>query len=291
MELFNQAMLARQGWRFLTDPTSLCARVLKGRYFPNCSFWDAPRPRSSSYTWRSILFGRDLLKEGVRWGVGNGDEIKIQSDRWIPGVSPVTLRTLVPLLDNQKVSTLILEGERTWDVNLVRTIFPGEVALKILQIPISRHGGEDFISWPHTRFGSYTVRSGYNLARSASFCEQRSVPKRGLSSNHEGDTKLWKTLWAAKAPGKMKITTWRFAHDCLPSGQQLQVRHIPLLRSASFVAAMNPFSTQFFSVSMLVKSGMLFRQNINSVFDESSSLLHVLGLWISLGVPHPWKLR
>jgi ribonuclease HI len=25
----------------------------------------------------------------------------------------------------------------------------------------------------------------------------------------------------------MKITAWRFAHDCLPSGHQLQVRHVP----------------------------------------------------------------
>jgi hypothetical protein len=62
--LFNQAMLGKQSWRLLTEPDSLCARVLKGRYFPHCDFWDAPKPRSSSYTWRSILFGRELVKAG-----------------------------------------------------------------------------------------------------------------------------------------------------------------------------------------------------------------------------------
>jgi hypothetical protein len=48
--LFNQAMLGRQGWRLLTEPSSLCARVLKGRYFPNGDFWHADKPRSASYT-------------------------------------------------------------------------------------------------------------------------------------------------------------------------------------------------------------------------------------------------
>ena len=52
MVLFNQAMLGRQCWRFLTDPTSLCARVLKGRYFPHTDLWNAECPRSASYTWR-----------------------------------------------------------------------------------------------------------------------------------------------------------------------------------------------------------------------------------------------
>jgi hypothetical protein len=53
--LFNQAMLSKQCWRIQTNSESLCARVLKGRYFPNSDFLSAGKPRSTSFTWRSIL--------------------------------------------------------------------------------------------------------------------------------------------------------------------------------------------------------------------------------------------
>jgi hypothetical protein len=101
------------------------------------------------------------------------------------------------------------------------------VATKVLQIPISRHGGEDFLSWPHIRFGVYTVKSAYHLAKSESALVARSAKGRGMVSNTAAEEQFWKALWKVVAPGKMRITLWRFAHNCLPSGDQLQRRQIP----------------------------------------------------------------
>jgi hypothetical protein len=189
--LFNQAMLGRQCWRLLTEPNSLCARVLKGRYFPECELWDAPQPRSASYTWRSICHGMQLVKLGVRWNVGNGEKIHVLTDRWIPGVSPETLRPLTLIPIGATVDILLNEDRSAWDVDVVRTIFEEEVAQKILQLPVSKRVGEDFVSWPFTKFGDYTVRSAYHLARHDKFYVERSKRGGGVHSIHQEEHLAW----------------------------------------------------------------------------------------------------
>jgi hypothetical protein len=83
-ETFNQALLAKQGWRLLTKPSSLCARVLKARYFKNCDFLQAPCPGRASATWRGIIHGRELLREGLVWRIGDGTQVSVMKDKWIP---------------------------------------------------------------------------------------------------------------------------------------------------------------------------------------------------------------
>lgn len=80
LEKFNQVLLAKQGWRLLMEPDSLCARVLRSRYYPNGVFISANLGSKLSYAWRSILFGRELLSKGLRRSVGSGESINVWLD-------------------------------------------------------------------------------------------------------------------------------------------------------------------------------------------------------------------
>jgi hypothetical protein len=40
LEVFNKALLARQAWRLIQYPYSLCARLLKAKYYPSANLLD-----------------------------------------------------------------------------------------------------------------------------------------------------------------------------------------------------------------------------------------------------------
>jgi hypothetical protein len=64
----------------------------------------------------------------------------------------------------------------SWEEDTVEAFFHEDLAEVILQIPISRCWGADFVSWPHDKFVQYIVCSAYNMARtSALFTRQGNV--------------------------------------------------------------------------------------------------------------------
>lgn len=164
------------------------------------------------------------MKKGVRWGIGNGENVCILSYQWIPSTPQQLLHPILPIPANAKAKCLI-EDSGSWNVETVRAFFRDNIASEILCLPINKDGEEDFAR-PLTKYGEYSVRSAYNMARSVRVLESCSTCGTGQCSNRQ-EEKSWKAILSIKVPKKMKVALWHFAHDCLPSGAQLQQRHVP----------------------------------------------------------------
>lgn len=61
IENFIKALLAKQVWRLINNPDSLCRRVFKARFFLNCSILDAKDSPTGLYAWKSIVSARDVI--------------------------------------------------------------------------------------------------------------------------------------------------------------------------------------------------------------------------------------
>ena len=77
LSLFNDALLAKQAWRLLHDEPSLFYRVFKLKLFLDCSIMQAKVPSIASYAWKSIICGREVIRKGAQWRVGDGHSVRI----------------------------------------------------------------------------------------------------------------------------------------------------------------------------------------------------------------------
>jgi hypothetical protein len=119
VHVFNLAMLAKQGWRLLQNPDSLCAKVLQAKYYREKTCLEA-KPKVGR---RSILRGIQLVKKGMIWWVGDGRDLKIWSDPWLPrewSRKPVTPRGRSLIMHVDELVDPITGG---WDRELVQDLF------------------------------------------------------------------------------------------------------------------------------------------------------------------------
>ena len=219
LEKFNQALLAKQGWRLLMNSDSLCARVVRSRYYPNGDFLSArlgPRP---SYPWRSILFGRELLEKGLRRGVGSGEGLNVWRDKWLFDVCPkAPMRKPVVFYLDLRVCDLINPQTKIWDRGkLEENFFQADIDLIMKQKPA--FGEIDAYEWVHTTWGAYSVKSGYWLA-----CALDKSPVRQEALARPSINVLRSKVWKVKTARKIRIFLWKALSNSLSVTDELLAR-------------------------------------------------------------------
>jgi len=139
----------------------LSARILKAVYFPNADFLEADLGSSPSRIWRSIIDGREVLKEGLIRRIGTGQLTSIWSMNWLPsGSLRRPIRTAHPN-PPQRVSELINHSEAVWKMELLNQCFTPMDARTIASIPICTRNQDDFWAWHPEKRGLFSVRSAY----------------------------------------------------------------------------------------------------------------------------------
>ncbi|XP_042969115.1 uncharacterized protein LOC122301804 [Carya illinoinensis] len=221
LESFNKAMLAKQVWRMLNNPSSLVARVMKEKYFKRENLLEARLGRGPSLIWRSLWSSMSLIKSGLIWQVGRGNKIKVWKDKWIPSSSFHMVSSPVNLLDEDACVNQLIDGYTGhWKTELISKVFSAEDAEAICCIPLSRMGSEDRMKWGFSSNGLFSVRSAYHLEHA------RVIAEKGESSNVVENEFGWKSIWKLKVQGVVKHFLWKACHDLLPTRMNLVKRKI-----------------------------------------------------------------
>jgi hypothetical protein len=221
IELFNLALLAKQAWRLVQDPTSLSARILKAMYFPNGDFLDAELGASPSKICRSILDGRSVLKLGMIKRIGNREDTQIWGSNWIPRDSQLQPITCAMDAANQvppqRVIDLIDQTSMSWDRELPHATFlPMDYEL-IKNIPLSTRRQTDFWAWHYEGKGIFTIESAYKLLVQTRENWTACLDGTASSSNFREEERSWTNPWKIKVPSKLKVFCggWHGSR-CLP---------------------------------------------------------------------------
>ncbi|XP_037493252.1 uncharacterized protein LOC105630354 [Jatropha curcas] len=216
LHCFNVALLGKQGWRLLTKTNTLLHHVFKAKYFPRGDFLSASATPGQSFVWKSILSSKQVLIQGSRWRVGNGQNIHVNSSPWIPkddGFFPDDGQLFIP--NAMCVCDLFVPGENRWDVNKLMNLFSIRDLRAILSIPLSIMNREDKIIWHFHKKGIYTVKTAY-------YEIFNSLRHYQLPSNDS----VWNRIWNLHVPPKIRDFMWRACRNILPTRCKLVERGI-----------------------------------------------------------------
>ncbi|CAN1152069.1 Putative ribonuclease H protein At1g65750 [Linum perenne] len=214
--MFNLALMAKQGWRIISNPNQTWVRFLKGLYFPNNNFMEASKGKHASWIWTSLCDSREVLGKGMRLNCVSGKSIRVGVDPWIPTVMNFKLNTVI---ERETIaSQWINRVTGNWNRDDIAQSCSWRETEEVLKIPIGPEDMDDKWVWHFDTQGTFSVRSAYQVARSL----MPSIDEDRLNHLDQG---IWKWIWKISIPPKFIIFLWRIARNALGTKRNLWRRN------------------------------------------------------------------
>ncbi|GKD52410.1 hypothetical protein Tco_1281386, partial [Tanacetum coccineum] len=82
LDLFNKALMVSHIWKLLSRKETLWVQWIHSYKLKGRSFWDIPLRGNMSWGWRKILQLRPLIREYIRYNLGDGSVASLWFDCW-----------------------------------------------------------------------------------------------------------------------------------------------------------------------------------------------------------------
>lgn len=189
-------------------------KVSQNHILQQGDFLSATLGSRPSYAWRSILFGRELLQEGIRHRVGNGSSTRVWLDKWIEdpdeGLRAPWIKNYSFDVNLRAADLINVESSR-WDVSKLAEIFVlADVEIIMKNQPVVNK--EDFVSWRFNKSGQISVKSAYWLAADM---KMRMAHPQAFALPSLND--LIEKAWKVQTSPKLRIFIWKALSDALPT--------------------------------------------------------------------------
>lgn len=163
-----------------------------------------------------------VVRKGIRWQVGDGANIRVWCDRWVPRLSTYMVVSLeMPSTQVALLKDLINKDSFECDVELVNRCFNAKDASAILGIPLSLFGKRNRLIWVANKSGKFSVKSAYAFAY-----EEKLEQNRGDCLNASLCKRVWRCIWQLKLPHKLRHFAWKVGRNILATKDNLKRRKI-----------------------------------------------------------------
>ncbi|KAI5327874.1 hypothetical protein L3X38_027270 [Prunus dulcis] len=190
----NKALLAKVGWRLHKNDKRLWAKIYESKYLKGKSVLDSSLMfrQDCSTTWKGVMYGVELLRQGIGWRVGKGDTTKFWKDSWLID-EPLLKHDGVLHIEDIDCSVSNFFKDEWWDLDKLLRALTEDLVQHVVNYPVGFASNlRDCQIWKGTANGVFSVKTAYNM-----FFKGPSWPDYSFSS-----------LWKLKIPPKLKIFAW-----------------------------------------------------------------------------------
>ena len=213
MHDFNLALIAKLGWKLLSNSKCLWVKQFQSKYIKYGDFLSSPIHSTASWLWKGIQQIKLLIYAGACINVSRTSSSSIWTSNWVPSIPNFKLGPKFPLnknLSSLQIRDLIDPIQNIWKASSIHALFDSFSTQEILKLQISTDPESTYI-WTHSSSGNFSTSSAYT-----SLTAYASNATSSFFFSH-----FWKSIWKLNLYDWLRLFLWKIAWNILPTKERL----------------------------------------------------------------------